>query len=294
MRLSGVGVWNAGLSARDPGAAREAAAELEELGYTSVWMPGASAGILDRVELLLDATSGLVVATGVLSIWVADPAAVAAEHARLQAEHDRRFLLGLGVSHAALVEGLPGHPTWNKPLTRMGAFLDALDAEPAPVAADDRVLAALGPRMLELAGARTVGAHPYNVPPEHTAAARATLGSGKLLVPEVAVCPTTDAAEARSLARAFFADYFVSPNYVNNLLRLGFTGDDLVDGGSDRVIDVLVAWGDDDAIRARVREHLDAGADSVCIQVIGAGDYGGMIELRREEWRRLAPVLTTC
>jgi probable F420-dependent oxidoreductase len=293
MRLSGVGVWNAGLSARDPGAASDAVAELEELGYTSLWMPGAAAGILDRVELLLTATSRLVVATGVLSIWIADPAAVALAHARLQAAHGRRFLLGLGVSHAALVEALPGNPTWDRPLARMSAFLDALDAQPEPVTADDRVLAALGPRMLQLAAARSAGAHPYNVPPEHTVAARGALGPAPLLVPEVAVCPTTDAAEARRLARAFFAHYFVSPNYAGNLLRLGFAEDDLADGGSDRVIDALVAWGDDDTIRARVREHFDAGADSVCIQVIGAGDHGGMIDLRREEWRRLAPVLTT-
>ena len=293
MRLSGVGVWNAGLSARDPGAARDAVAELEDLGYTSVWMPGAAAGILDRVELLLGATTRVVVATGVLSIWVADPADVAAVHARLQAAHGHRFLLGLGVSHAALVEALPGGPTWDQPLGRMGAFLDALDAQPQPVTPDERVLAALGPRMLELAATRSAGAHPYNVPAEHTAAARAALGAGPLLVPEVAVCPTTDAAEARRLARAFFAHYFESPNYANNLLRLGFTEDDLADGGSDRVVDALVAWGDDDTIRARVREHLDAGADGVCIQVIGGGEYGGMIELRREEWRRLAPALTT-
>jgi probable F420-dependent oxidoreductase len=147
--------------------------------------------------------------------------------------------------------------------------------------------------MLELAATRAGGAHPYNVTPDHTAIARATLGPDKLLVTEQAVAPTADASEARRVARAFFAHYFESPSYANNLRRLGFTDDDLAAGGSDRVIDALVAWGDEAAIAARVREHLGAGADSVCIQVLGDGEHGGMVDLRRDEWRRLAPALTT-
>jgi probable F420-dependent oxidoreductase len=292
MRLSGVGVWNAGLSFRDPAEVAETAAELEALGYTSLWVPGAGDGALDRVGLLLGVTERMVVATGVLSIWVSPPAPVAAAHARLRAQHDGRFLLGLGVSHAALVAALPGNPTYEKPLTKMAQYLDGLDGAPEPVASGDRVLAALGPRMLALAAARAGGAHPYNVTPEHTAIARAALGPDKLLVTELAVAPFTDAHEARRVARRFFAHYFESPNYANNLRRLGFGEDDLTGGGSDRVIDALVAWGDDDAIAARVREHLDAGADSVCIQVLGDGEHGGMVDLRRDDWRRLAPALT--
>ena len=155
------------------------------------------------------------------------------------------------------------------------------------------MIGALGPMMLTLAGKRAGGAHPYNVPPDHTARARDLLGPSALLVPEQAVAATTDRTTAYRMARSFFAHYFTRPNYTNNLRRLGFGEDDFANGGSDRVIDALLAWGDEQAIARRVQQHLDAGADSVCIQVIGDGPLGGMSDFHRQAWRDLAPALTS-
>jgi probable F420-dependent oxidoreductase len=168
----------------------------------------------------------------------------------------------------------------------MVAYLDALDAAPEPPPREERVLAALGPRMLALSRDRSAGAHPYLTQPEHTAVAREALGEGKLLAPEQGVVLESDPDRARELARGFLKPYLGLPNYTNNWLRHGFTEDDLRDGGTDRLVDALIAWGDEDAIHARVREHLDAGADHVCLQVIHGGDRPPL-----QEWRRLAGVL---
>jgi probable F420-dependent oxidoreductase len=292
MHLSGTGVWTSGLGAADSSEATDIAAELEELGYTSLWIPSGAGRSLDSAQRLLDATSTITVATGILSIWSQSPDVAAAADARIRERHGGRFLLGIGVSHAANVGRFDPDATYDRPLERMAAFLDGLDAAEPPVDPDHRVLAALGPKMLDLAARRAGGSHPYNVTPEHTALARDRLGPSKLLVPEQAVVLATDAAEARRSAREFLEHYLRLPNYANNLRRLGFTDDDLADGGSDQLIDALVAWGDESAIAARVDEHRAAGADSVCIQVLVGGGIAGMTARPVEVWRALAPALT--
>jgi probable F420-dependent oxidoreductase len=201
-----------------------------------------------------------------------------------------RFVLGLGVSHQPMVEGLRGQ-TYARPLTAMREYLDRMDSSvfmaPEPPEPPLRVLAALGPRMLTLASERADGAHPYNVPPEHTARAREILGPDKLLAPEQAVVLETDPAEARRIGRGHAAIYRDLPNYMNNLRRFGITDDDLAGDGSDRLVDTMVAWGDANAIRARVQEHFDAGADHVAVQVLTADRAA----LPLDEWRELAPAL---
>jgi probable F420-dependent oxidoreductase len=289
MSLSGIGVWSAGLRAKSPEEVADAAAELEQLGYTSLWIPDFNGGIFDSAERLLGATSKITVGTGILNLWMYTPQHVAEEHRRIQAAYGSRFLMGIGVSHIETVESVLKDARYEHPLQAMRTFLDALDAAPTPVPTDTRVLAALGPKMLTLAAERAGGAHPYNVTPEHTAKARELLGPGKVLIPEQAVALTKDRDEAHLLGRQFLDHYLERRNYVNNLRRLGFGDAELADRGSDRLIDRLIAWGDADAIAARVQEHLDAGADSVCLQVVSEG---GMVDLPRQVWRALAPALT--
>jgi probable F420-dependent oxidoreductase len=291
VQLSGIGIWNAGLLSRDPAEIADAAGELDDLGYTSLWIPSFGPGTLGGAERLLAATPRVVVATGILNIWANPADETAAEQQRLRATYDDRFLLGLGVSHARIVDSLGDDVRYERPLRRMDRFLDELDA--AGIDVGSRVLAALGPKMLVLARTRAGGAHPYNVTPEHTELARAALGPAKLLVPEQAVVLTTDVEEGRRAGRAFLEHYLEAPNYANNLRRLGFGDDDLGDGGSDRLVDALIAWGDVDEVTARVKAHLDAGADSVCVQVVSDTAYGGMSELHRDTWRELAPALTS-
>ncbi|MCO5992444.1 LLM class F420-dependent oxidoreductase [Actinoallomurus rhizosphaericola] len=272
-----VGVWSIGLRNDDPSAAneiREAAAELEELGYGAIWL-GGSPDVRHAVPLL-EATSRIVVATGILNIWEHDAADVADRQKAVSSAHPGRFLLGLGASHATAVKD------YAKPYSAMARYLDGLDAAGAPPS--ERVLAALGPRMLELARDRTAGAHPYLVTPEHTERARQILGPDRLLAPEVKVVLDTDPGRARATARAHLGFYMQLPNYTNNLLRLGFTEDDVADGGSDRLVDAVVAWGDVEAVRRRVAAHRDAGADHATLQVL-TGDRNG---LPRAEWRELA------
>jgi len=277
MDLGQIGIWDSGLRNDDPGAAgeiRAAAAELEELGYGAIWL-GASPGVRHAAPLLA-ATSRIVVATGILSIWDYDPAKVAAEQAALAEEYPGRFLLGLGASHAFLVKD------YRKPYSAMVDFIDRLDA--AGSAPADRVLAALGPRMLALSRDRAAGAHPYLITPEHTARAREILGHGPLLAPEVKVVLDTDPERARATARGRLAPYLGMPNYTNNLARLGFGEEDFRDGGSDRLVDATFAWGDVAAIRERVAAHHEAGADQVVLQVVTGDDAS----LPREQWRELA------
>ena len=189
------------------------------------------------------------------------------------------------MSHQPLIDQ-KGTGTYQKPLTKMKAYLDGLDAAPRPLPVEERVLAALGPLMLALARDRSRGAHPYLANPQHTAVARDVLGLGPLLAPEQPVVLETDADAARAIARTHLATYLGLPNYVNNLLRLGLTEDDVRDGGSDKLVDTIVAWGDEAAVAARVQEHRDAGADHVCVQVLT-----GAMELPLAQWRRLAPAL---
>jgi probable F420-dependent oxidoreductase len=280
--LTGVGLWSPGLRDGDPGEVRAAVAELESLGYTGLWMPGGAGGpILERAQLLVDATVTMTVATGILNIWAHTPEEAATAHASIELAAGGRFLLGLGVSHAPMVDRIaPGG--YAKPLTKMRSYLDALDAQPAPVPPSERVLAALGPKMLDLARERAAGAHPYFVPVAHTRFARERLGPGPLLAPEQGVVLDEDPETAKAKAREHVARYLQLPNYTNNLLRHGLTEDDLRDGGSDRLLDAIVVTGGVEAIAQRIAEHREAGADHVCLQVLGAG------QLPLAEWRTLA------
>ncbi|MGX9792409.1 LLM class F420-dependent oxidoreductase [Mycobacterium sp. MMS18-G62] len=286
MDLSGVGVWSSQLRYGDPAESAEAAAELEELGFTALWIPDVGGPVLDSVALLLSSTKQTVVATGILNLWMHEPSDVAASYASLTAEHGERFLLGIGVSHAPLIDSQePGR--YRKPLAATAAFLDGLDAADHPVPVENRVLAALGPKMLHLSATRARGAHPYLVTPDDTRQAREVLGDGPLLLPEQAVLLTDSRDAARAIGTDWLRRYLALPNYANNFLRSGFTQDDL-DSVSDRLFDAIIAWGDEDAIVQRVNEHRQAGADHVCVQALTADP----LEFPREQWRRLAAALT--
>lgn len=288
MDLHGTGVWSGGLRYSDRAAALDAAAELEALGYAALWVPGGVGGdVFGDCGALLDATERVVVATGILNLWMHEPGEVATGHAALTAAHPGRFLLGVGVSHSALVDRDEA-ARYRKPIAVTEAYLDGLDAADRPVPVAERALAALGPKMLELARDRTRGAHPYLANPDHTRMAREILGDGPLLMPEQPVVLETDPAVARDLARAHFTIYLTLPNYVNNLKRIGFTDADVSNGGSDRLVDGVVAWGDAAAIARRVQQHFDAGADHVCVQVVTPR---GIQNLPLDQWRALAPAL---
>jgi probable F420-dependent oxidoreductase len=275
-----IGVWSPQLREGDPRAVAEAAAELEEIGFGAIWVPGREHDDLEeRLHLLLSSTRRIIVATGIVSIWTHPASGTAALHARLASEFPGRFLLGLGVSHGPSVGN-----KYRKPLTEMVRYLDALDAADPPVPRTERVLAALAPRMLALARERAVGSHPYLVTPEHTRIAREALGPEALLAPEQTVVLAEAADAARAVARAWLARYLQLPNYADNLVRTGFDRADFENGGSDRLVDALVAWGDIDAIRAKVDAQRVAGADHVAIQVVTSD----AAQLPREEWRRLA------
>ena len=285
MQLGRTGIWAHQLRYGDAGAIAEMAAELDELGYDALWIPDVGGDVLGSVELLLRAAPRAVVATGVLNIWMHEPDEVAAHVGGWEDAWKARFLLGLGVSHALLIDhGNPGR--YAKPYSKMFEYLDGLDAAHPPLTEDTRVLAALGPRMLELARDRAAGVHPYFVPPEHIAAARALLFPTSLIAVELAVVLDSTPSSARATARRHTATYVNLPNYTNNLRRFGYDDDDFADGGSDHLIDGIVAWGDLDSIAARVQQMRDAGADHVCIQVIRADD-----DVPRADWRELAAAL---
>ncbi len=269
MDLGRVGIWCGGAWRVDERAAEadDVAAELEALGFGALWLSGGrKPGLSPRFRMLLDATSRISVASGIVSIWLVSPPELARRAAELWAAHPDRFLLGLGVSHAAPVESTG--QSYTRPYSRMADFLNELDRQQPPAAAERRVLAALGPRMLALAASRSAGAHPYFVPVEHTARAREALGAGPLLAPEQAVVLETDPARARAIARSHTSFYLQAPNYTNNLRWLGYTDEDLAGEGSGRLVDAVVAWGDVDTIARRVAEHHQAGADHVCLQVL--------------------------
>jgi probable F420-dependent oxidoreductase len=291
MDLGRVGIWTFALDLQPIARAREVAAEVEELGYGAIWIPDAvGRDPLMHAALLLGGTSRIAVGTGIAQIYGRDPMTMTGGWKTISEAFPGRFVLGLGVSHQPMVEGLRGQ-TYGPPLTAMREYLERMDTAmyvaAEPIEPPRRVLAALGPKMLALAAERADGAHPYNVPPEHTARAREILGPEKLLAPEQAVLLETDPVEARRIGRGHMAIYLDLPNYMNNLRRFGITDDDIADGGSDRLVDTLVAWGDVDAVRARVQAHLDAGADHVAVQVLTP--ERGTLPL--DEWRELAPVL---
>jgi probable F420-dependent oxidoreductase len=287
MQLDGIGIWSAQMRYGDPGLIAESAAELEELGYTAIWIPDVGGDVLGSVETLLRATPGIGVATGILNVWMHDPAEVAQQRASWSDEWQHRFVLGLGCSHAPLIDhGNPGR--YNKPYSKMVEYLDGLDHALRPVPTDARVLAALRPRMLGLARDRAAGAHPYFVPPEHVARAREILGPDGVIGVELAVVLDTDPTTARETARRHTAIYVTLPNYTNNLREFGFNDDDFENRGSDRLVDAIVAWGDLGAIGQRVSMMRDAGADHICVQVIRSDD-----EFPRADWRELASALVS-
>jgi probable F420-dependent oxidoreductase len=268
-RLGPLGVWTHidHLGARESG---DFAHQLEQWGYGALWIPEAvGRDPFTFLGYLAAKTERLVFATGIANIYARDPMTMRAARETLAEASGGRFVLGLGVSHAHLVAGVRKHD-YGKPLSTMRDYLERMEAalymgpqakEPAPV-----VLAALRQKMLGLAASRARGAHPYFVPPEHTARARELMGPEAWLCPEQMVLRETDATKARAVARENMKIYLGLPNYQNNLKWLGYEDADFADGGSDRLVDAIVAWGDDDAIAARIRAHHDAGADHVCIQ----------------------------
>lgn len=279
-QLGRIGIWSMELRFGDPTGIAEAAAELDDLGFGAIWVPGGIGGdVAGDVNRLLAATKHATIATGIINIWKHEPAEIAGWWDGLSGDHRGRLLLGLGISHAPLIgEG------WDKPVARTRAWVEELLGLGVP--AQNLCLAALGPKMVELSGKLTAGAHPYLVSPEHSRRARAILGSGPLLAPEQGVVLEADPERARELARGALTHYRQLPNYRNNWLRLGFTEDDCNEA-SDALIDGLFGWGSLDSIRERVQQHHDAGADHVCLQAI----TGGGLDEARAAWRELAKLL---
>ncbi|MGW6210088.1 TIGR03620 family F420-dependent LLM class oxidoreductase [Streptomyces sp. NPDC055109] len=280
-----IGIWSGALHASrvdEAGRAAivEAVAELEDLGYGTLWMGGSPSP--EDAAALVAATRRVTVATGILSIWEHGAEEVAARVAAIDASARGRFVLGLGVSHDKLA------PQYAKPYSAMVDYLDALDEAAQPVDGGHRILAALGPKMLLLAADRSLGAHPYLVTAEHTAEAREALGPDALLAPELSVVLDPDLDRARTTARGMLETYLQLPNYTNNLLRLGFTESDFEDGGSARLLDALFALGDAERVRARAQEYFDAGADHIAFQALTASE--GRAGLPRAAWRELASV----
>jgi probable F420-dependent oxidoreductase len=276
MNIGKIGTWT---SYRPFGIERagEAAKLVEQLGYGAWWVGGSP--YVPDIRPILEATSTLAAATGILNVWANDPGETAAADVALRADFPERFMLGIGIGHPEATSD------YRRPLASMRAFLEGLDVSPTPPPVDERCLAALGPKMLDLAGERTAGAHTYFVPVEHTRLARQRLGPGKLVAPEVACVVDTDSVRARAVAREYAKLYLGLRNYTQNLLRFGFTEDDLAHGGSDRLIDAVIPHGSAEETAAVVRAHYHAGADHVCLQPLG--EEG----IPRESWTALAKVL---
>jgi probable F420-dependent oxidoreductase len=277
MKLGNLAVWTMldGLSAAD---SASFARMVEELGYSALWQPeGFGRNILVQSGWLLANTSKLIVATGIANVYARDAVAMVGAQYGLAEQSDGRFLLGMGVSHAPVVNGMRGHH-YGKPVATMREYLTAMRSHqyygPPPAETPPTIIAALGPKMLELSAELADGAHPYNVTPEHTAQARSIIGPGKLLCVEQKVILETDPARARAAGRKQLAVYLTLTNYQKNWANLGFDESDWSGTGSDRLIDAMFAWGTEDAIRERIRQHLDAGADQVCIQPVApSGDH---------------------
>jgi probable F420-dependent oxidoreductase len=276
VELGRIGIWSS-LRAFGIERAGEAAKLAEQLGFAAWWV-GGSPHVPD-IRPVLEATSALVAATGILNVWINDPAETAAADADLRAEFAERFMLGIGIGHPEATSD------YRRPLTTMRAFLDGLDASPNPPPVKERCLAALGPKMLELAAERAAGAHTYFVPVEHTRFAREQLGSGKLVALELACVLDTDPVRAKAVARDYAELYLGLRNYTQNLLRFGFTDADIADGGSDRLIDAIIPQGSAEQIAEVVGAHLDAGADHICLQPLGEEC------IPRDSWAALSKVL---
>ncbi len=270
-----MGVWSFELERMTAGDEGRLAQEIEGLGFTALWIPESlgSKEVFAHAGILLAATKTLIVASGIANIWARDPVAMSNGARALQEAYADRFLCGIGVSHKPTIDARIGGG-YAKPLGRMRAYLDAMDKAPytGPNRKDPpppRVIAALGPQMLRLAGERSLGAHPYFVPVEHTTSARAQLGPDPLLAVEQACTLETDPTKAREVARRHMKRYLELDNYANNLRRLGWADADIANGGSDAIVDAIVAWGDVSAVKARADAHRTAGADHVCVQVLG-------------------------
>ncbi len=274
MDLTQFGVWISRRILDDESAGR-AAALAEELGFGALWLGGSPR--LPTLRPMLAASEHLVIATGIVNIWQYDPSELAAEFAQLDADFPNRVLAGIGIGHPEATS------EYRRPLAKTVEFLDGIDSAPQPIPQDRRCLAALGPKMLDLSAARSLGTHPYFTPVEHTRFARERLGSGPLIAPELSCVVGEDPDRQR--ARAFAANYLRMSNYTNNLLRFGFDQADIENGGSDRLIDDVVPQGSPEHIAEIARAHLDAGADHVCLQQVGAR------ELPASEWRALAGAL---
>jgi probable F420-dependent oxidoreductase len=289
--LGRVGVWSFALESLPAAEERDAAAQIESLGYRAIWVPESveSREIFSHAGWLLSSTERVVIASGIATMWARDPAASANGWRMLSDAYPGRFLLGLGVSHQGSVTRR-GHE-YRRPWSAMRDYIDAMDraasSAPEPEVAPRMVLAALGPKMLGLAAERTHGAHPYFVPVEHTAFARQRLGPGPVLAVEQTAVLEDDPATARRIARRFAVHYLQTDNYARNLRRMGWTDADVSGQGSDALIDAVVAWGDVDRIALRVREHLAAGADHVCVQLVGEEELDPCLD----ELRELAPAL---
>ncbi len=289
-----VGIWTWTLDSQPMAASQEAVAELESLGFGCVWIPEAvGREPFASAALLLSATKKIVVATGIASIHARSAATMQAGQKTLTQAFPERFLLGIGVSHSNMVKAFH-KAIYDKPYTTMVEYLDVMDsgmfAAAPPTTPLHRVLAALGPKMVKLAGERADGAHPYFTTPDHTATAREILGDGPMLAPEQAVILETDPTKAREIARKFMTTYTRQPNYANNLLRNGFSAEDLKDANgaqSDRLVDAIVAWGSLETVVQRIKDHLDAGASHVSVQVL----QDNLAALPSAQWRELATAI---
>jgi probable F420-dependent oxidoreductase len=274
MELGQIGIWR---RHQDSGA--DVAQQVEALGFSALWLGGSPS--VAQARPFVERSDTIVVATGILNVWRHEPADVAAQHAELTSAYPGRFVLGLGIGHPEATS------EYAKPLAKMRTFLDGLDAAPTPVPRDERILAALGPKMLDLAAERTLGAFPYFVTPEHTRTARERVGRDRVVTTELAVVLDTDPERARATARRYAATYLGASNYVRNLERLGFTDGDFADGGSDRLIDAVIPHGSAEEIAEAVRAHHVAGADHVCVQPLRDGADP------LDDYRALARVLIT-
>lgn len=278
-----VGIWSMELRFADAGKGNALAAELDELGFGALWIPGGlDDAVLGDLDRLLSVTKRMVIATGIINLWKHDPKDLADWFNGQSDANKSRLMLGIGISHGPLIgEG------WNKPIARTREFLEKLAAAGMPM--DNTCLAALGPKMVALSGELTAGAHPYLVTPEHSAQAREILGPGKLLAPEQGVIFGDSPAKIREIAEAGLSNYLKLPNYCNNWKRLGFSEED-IETVSDRLIEGIFACGDTAKMAQRVKAHHDAGADHVCVQII-SGAMGGDIDALRPQYRALAEAL---
>jgi probable F420-dependent oxidoreductase len=283
-RLGRIGVWTFAFDAIDAAAVREGVRAIEEIGYPAVWVPegGRSREVFAHLSLLLYATDRITVCSGIANVTARHAEAMAGGARTLADAFGERVLLGIGIGHQSTA--LRRRQAWADPVRRLAGFLDEMDAArmgPDPAVPPRWVIAALGPRMLDLASSKALGAHTYFVPVEHTAFARDRLGPEPVLAVEQTMVLSTDPAAARALARSWAESYLELPNYANNWRRLGYA-EEVGDGGSDRLIDAGIAWGDVPRLAARVREHLDAGADHVCMQVISEDDADVCLPQLRE------------